>query len=162
MAISGVCLTVVDHDGDQARFDVIDETLDKTTLGSLVTEAEVNFERAAAFGDEIGGHLISGHVSGTLEVVSRTPHGENLELVFRAPPDQVRYLLPKGYVSIDGISLTIGRVDDDTFSVHLIPETRRVTTIDAKQPGSTANLEVDPMTQAVVATVERLLAERHA
>jgi riboflavin synthase len=162
IAVDGVCLTAVASDADQARFDVIDETLALTTLGALAPDHVVNFERAAAFGDEIGGHLLSGHVVATVEVVARTERDANLELVLRVPADHLKHVLPKGYVALDGISLTIGRVEGDTFSVHLIPETRRVTTLDAKRPGDRINLEVDAMTQAVVATVERVLAQRSA
>ncbi len=160
ISVDGVCLTAVAFDDSTARFDCIDETLALTTLGDRRVGDEVNFERAAAFGDEIGGHLLSGHVVSTVEVVSRTEREANLELVLRLPEAHVKHVLPKGYVALDGISLTIGRVEGDTFSVHLIPETRSATTIDGKHPGDQMNLEVDAMTQAVVATVERVLAAR--
>ena len=160
VAVDGVCLTVVDATGDRARFDCIDETLALTTLGARVPGDAVNYERAASFGDEIGGHLLSGHIVGTAEIRSRTERDGNLELVLHIPPGHIKHVLPKGYVALDGISLTVGRVEGDTFSVHLIPETRRVTTLDDKLPGHRVNLEVDAMTQAVVATVERVLAAR--
>lgn len=162
VAVAGTCLTVVEHDGDRARFDCIDETLRRTTLGALAAGDEVNVERAARFGDEIGGHLLSGHVLDTLELVERAEVEGNLRLRFRAPRSAVRYLLPKGFVAVDGCSLTIGEVDPGaaTFDVHLIPETRRVTTLDDLRPGDRSNLEVDASTQAVVDTVERVLASR--
>jgi riboflavin synthase len=162
VSVAGTCLTVVARRGDEARFDCIDETLRRTTLGALGPGSLVNVERAARLGDEIGGHLLSGHVLGTAEVVSREVREENLALTLRAPTGTGKYLLPKGYVAVDGCSLTLGEVDRarDTFAVHLIPETRRVTTLDALRPGDRVNLEVDSATQAVVDTVERVLAER--
>lgn len=162
VAVAGTCLTVVERDGDRLRFDCIDETLRRTTLGDLVPGAEVNVERAARFGDEIGGHLLSGHVLGTATVVARDEVEGNLRLRLRAPAEAVPYLLPKGFVAVDGCSLTIGIVDPGaaTFEVHLIPETRRVTTLDALRVGDRTNLEVDAATQAVVDTVERVLATR--
>jgi riboflavin synthase len=160
VSIDGVCLTAVSFDTETACFDCIDETLALTTLGERVVGEAVNFERAAAFGDEIGGHLLSGHVVGTAEVVSRTERAGNLEILLRMPTEHTKHVLPKGYVALDGISLTVGRVEDDVFSVHLIPETRTVTTIVSKQVGGRMNLEVDAMTQAVVATVERVLARQ--
>ncbi len=162
VSVAGTCLTVVAGRGDEARFDCIDETLRRTTLGGLRPGDEVNVERAARFGDEIGGHLLSGHVLATAEVVAREERDGNLALTLRVPADAVRYLMPKGYVAVDGCSLTIGVVDRAaaTFAVHLIPETRRVTTLDALRPGDRVNLEVDAATQAVVDTVERVLAER--
>lgn len=162
VAVAGTCLTAVRIDGDVVWFDVIGETLAKTTLGGLSAGARVNYERAARFGDEIGGHLLSGHVIGAAEVVGRAEEGENLTLVIRAPADARKYVLAKGYVAVDGASLTIGAVDREagTFAVHLIPETRRVTTLGRRVVGDRVNLEVDASTVAVVDTVERVLAER--
>jgi riboflavin synthase len=162
VSVCGVCLTAVDIDGDRASFDAIDETLRLTTLGALAPGDRVNIERAARFGDEIGGHALSGHVWGTVEVVAVASTETNHTIVLRAPADAMPCLLPKGYVGLDGCSLTIGRVDteDRTFRVHLIPETLRVTTLGERVPGDRLNLELDAMTQAVVATVERVLASR--
>ncbi len=162
IAIAGVCLTAVAHDDDRATFDVIDETLRRTTLGELTEGGRANFERAAKFGDEVGGHVVSGHIYGRGEIVSRAEDGDNLALVVRAGGDVMPYVLEKGYLAVDGCSLTIGQVDRDagTFGLHLIPETREVTTLGDLQVGDPVNLEVDAMTQAVVDTVERVLAER--
>jgi riboflavin synthase len=160
VALDGACLTVVEQDGDLARFDAIDETLRLTTLGQLQAGSEVNAERAARFGDEIGGHLLSGHIIGTARVVARREDAGNLELQLEAPAELARFLLPKGYLGLAGVSLTLGRVEGPRFSVHLIPETRRVTTLDAARPGDLLNLEVDSLTQAVVTTTERVLAAR--
>ncbi len=162
VAIAGTCLTVTSHRDDEACFDVIAETLSCTHLSDQGVGSRVNYERAAAFGDEIGGHLLSGHVVGCVEVVDRQDVGGQIDLELRPPRDQIRYILPKGYVALDGVSLTVGRVDEEgcLFSVHLIPETLRVTTLEDVQRGARLNLEVDAMTQAAVATVERVLAQR--
>jgi riboflavin synthase len=158
VSVAGTCLTAVHVDGPRVAFDCIGETLARTTLGGLQVGDEANFERAARFGDEIGGHLLSGHVSTTVPLVGREEREGNLTLWFGNEAGVGRYLLPKGYVAIDGCSLTLGEVSAARFAVHLIPETRRVTTLDALRPGDRVNLEVDAQTQAVVDTVERVLA----
>jgi riboflavin synthase len=162
ISLDGVCLTVVRFDGRCASFDAIDETLRLTTLGERGGGSWLNFERAATFGAEIGGHLLSGHIIGTCTVVSSTTVDGNLAMVLRPPAHARKYIIAKGYVALDGISLTIGTVDasDGSFSIHLIPETRAVTTIGDRQPGDRINLEVDAMTQAVVDTVERVMSAR--
>lgn len=166
VAIAGVCLTAVDRTAedadDTAVFDVIDETLRRTTLGALAEGGRVNFERAAKVGDEIGGHFVSGHIFGRGTLVSRTEEGDNLALVIETEASVMPYILEKGYLAVDGCSLTIGRVDREanTFALHLIPETREVTTLGAVAVGDVVNLEVDAMTQAVVDTVERVMASR--
>ena len=158
VAVSGVCLTAVEVDGDRVHFDIISESLDRSRLGRIRIGDRVNIERAAAFGDEIGGHLISGHVWGMAEVTAVEPGTGQTTITLRPPADALRYILPKGYIALDGCSLTIGGSVDDTFSVHLIPETLRITTFGEVAVGDLINVEVDPMTQAVVATVERVLA----
>ena len=153
---------ITSFDDTTACFDVIGETLRCTTIGELAIGHKVNFERSATLGDEIGGHLLSGHIAGTVEVVYRHEEEGNLTLSLRPPAEHHKHILPKGYVALDGCSLTVGSVDGGSgvFAVHLIPETRRVTTLDAKRAGDRLNLEVDAWTQAVVATVERVLASR--
>ena len=160
VAVDGVCLTVVEFDEKRATFDVIAETLRLTTIGQLKTGDSVNIERAARFNDEIGGHLLSGHVSGTAQIIERLDIPEETMLRIQLPTDLQPYVLPKGFISIDGVSLTVGRVQDGAFSVHLIPETLRRTTLNLAQIGDAVNIELDAMTQAVVATVERVLAQR--
>lgn len=162
VSVAGVCLTAVEVSADRVSFDVIAETLARTTLGALTHGDQVNVERAARFGDEIGGHLLSGHIWGTAEIVEVAATETNRTLTLRAPPSALPCLLPKGFVGLDGCSLTLGQVDPSTgtFQVHLIPETLRVTTLDKARPGDRINLELDAMTQAVVATVERVLAAR--
>lgn len=160
VAHNGCCLTVTETDGCTARFDLMAETLDKTNLGRLKAGDLVNLERAARFGDEIGGHLMSGHITATTEIlrIERTEH--NTTMHFALPAALKPYILPKGFVGLDGCSLTIGSVGEDSFCVHLIPETLRRTLFGTRQAGDTVNLEIDPQTQAVVDTVGRILAAK--
>lgn len=160
VAIDGVCLTVVSGDPLDATFDVIGETLRVTTLGARRAGDRVNIERSARFGDEIGGHLISGHVSGTAVVHARHVHDDAVELRLRVDPGLVAYVLPKGFVGLDGCSLTVGPTvsEQGEFSVYLIPETLRVTTLGGRGPGDRLNIEIDSLTRAVVDTVARILS----
>lgn len=160
VAHNGCCLTVTEADGRTARFDLMAETLDKTNLGRLKAGDLVNLERAARFGDEIGGHLMSGHITATTEIlrIERTEH--NTTMHFALPAALKPYILPKGFVGLDGCSLTIGGVGEDSFCVHLIPETLRRTLFGTRQAGDTVNLEIDPQTQAIVDTVGRILAAK--
>ena len=160
VAHNGCCLTVTETDGRTARFDLMAETLDKTNLSRLKAGDLVNLERAARFGDEIGGHLMSGHITATTEIlrIERTEH--NTTMHFALPAALKPYILPKGFVGLDGCSLTIGNVGEDSFCVHLIPETLRRTLFGTRQAGDTVNLEIDPQTQAVVDTVGRILAAK--
>ena len=157
VSVNGVCLTAVEITGSTVAFDVISETLNLTTLGTLTEGNWVNLERALKVGDEIGGHLLSGHIMGTGEIIVREETDENTDLVIDCPTDIMRFIQPKGYIAIDGISLTVGRVEENTFSLHIIPETLRLTTLGVKGLGSDVNLEVDSMTQTIVATVERMM-----
>ncbi|PAV27431.1 riboflavin synthase [Tamilnaduibacter salinus] len=156
VSIDGVCLTVTNQEGDCLFFDAMQETLRLTHLGDLNTGDVVNFERAARIGDEIGGHLLSGHVHTTAEVIAIDTPENNRTITFRVPDDWCRYLFPKGYIAINGASLTIGDVVDDTFNVHLIPETLRVTTFANLSVGDRVNVEIDSQTQTVVDTIERM------
>mgnify|MGYP001162109718 FL=1 len=160
VSVNGVCLTAVEIIGSTVAFDVISETLNLTTLGTLAEGNWVNLERALKVGDEIGGHLLSGHIMGTGEIIVREETDENTDLVIDCPADIMRFIQPKGYIAIDGISLTVGRVEENTFSLHIIPETLRLTTLGVKGLGSDVNLEVDSMTQTIVATVERMMEDK--
>lgn len=162
VALAGVCLTFVEGGPEDAAFDVIDETLRLTTLGALAPGDPVNVERAARMSDEIGGHLLSGHVSGRARIVAREEGPTHLSLTLRVDPGLAAYVLPKGFIGLDGCSLTVGETvsADGEFQVHLIPETLRVTTLGELQPGDALNVEVDAMTRAVVDTVERVMARR--
>lgn len=158
IAINGTCLTITEFNGNQVRFDVIDTTLQLTNLGQLTQGDRVNFERAARIGDEIGGHLMSGHILCQAQVVEVSLEGNNRKIRFATPGTAAPYLLPKGFVGLNGCSLTLAEVDNDGFSISLIPETLRQTTFGLLEVGDSVNLEVDPQTQAVVDTVQRYMA----
>lgn len=159
VALNGVCLTVTKFDTStsEAYFDVMNESLRVTNLGALSLGSSVNFERAAQIGAEIGGHLMSGHISITCPLVKRIDTDTNCELVFGTPESFSKYILPKGFVGLDGCSLTVGSEVTDCFSVHLIPETLAVTGFSEAKVGDEINVEIDPQTQAIVDTVERYL-----
>ena len=160
VSVDGVCLTVVEINDQMISFDVIPETLSLTTLGEKVVGNWVNLERALKMGDELGGHLLSGHIMGVGEIIERSSGAEHLDLLIDCPDNVLKFIQQKGYIAIDGISLTIGEVDDGGFALHLIPETMKLTTIGGKQLGEHVNIEVDSMTQTIVSTVERVLEER--
>jgi riboflavin synthase len=158
VSIDGVCLTVTSIDGSNVNFDVIAETLHRTTLSDLETGSEVNFERALRFGDELGGHLLSGHIMSAGLIHSITENGEGKDFSIIAPPSLQKYIIEKGFVAIDGISLTIGVVESNIFALHIIPETLRMTTLGSKLEGDAVNIEIDSNTQTIVSTVERILS----
>lgn len=160
VAHNGCCLTVTRVSGCLAEFDLMAETLAKTNLGSLKAGDRVNLERAARFGDEIGGHVMSGHII-TQTPVTRIEQSEhNRTLWFALPADLKPYVLTKGFIGLDGCSLTIGSVTEREFNVHLIPETLQRTLFGSRQVGDCVNVEIDAQTQAIVDTVERVLAQR--
>ena len=162
VSIDGVCLTAVTIQDSVVDFDVISETLARTTLGKLTVGQHVNVERSLKFGDEIGGHLLSGHIMASGILHSKKEHGEGIDYTILAPLDVRKYLMEKGYIAVDGISLTIGEVHEGTFSLHIIPETLRLTTLIDKEVGDAVNLEIDSTTQTIVATVERVLEEKRS
>jgi len=147
-SIDGICQTVTKIEGDTVWFDAIDETLNCTSLKNLKVGDQVNIERALKMGDELGGHLISGHICTTVEITKI----EGNIYTFACPQKWCRYLFTKGFVALDGMSLTVVEVDRDTkqFCVHLIPETLKETTIEKKQIGAHVNLEVDYLVQALI------------
>ncbi|WP_439677649.1 riboflavin synthase [Embleya sp. MST-111070] len=156
IAVNGVCLTVVDDkvDPEVATFtaDVMQETLDKSSLGALSTGSRVNLERPMVLGGRLGGHLVQGHVDGTGEILARTP-GEEWEIVEIALPAHLaRYVVDKGSITVDGISLTVVEAHDASFTVSLIPTTLALTTLGVKTVGDPVNLEVD----IIAKYVERL------
>lgn len=161
IAVDGVCLTAVSQHGSLVTFDVIPETLQRTTLKNLQINTLVNIERAAAIGDEIGGHLLSGHIWGTVTIVKKQNYADYSILTCSCPQEWTKYLVPKGFVSLDGASLTLVEVNPKgEFSVHLIPETLQRTTLGIKKVGDLINLELDSQTQAIVDTIERLYGKR--
>lgn len=162
VAQNGVCLTVrtlkENSDGSyQVSFDAISQTLALTNLSDVKSDDYVNIERAARFGDEIGGHVVSGHIFGCIDVLSIEQDDLNMRIVFERPAELRPYLLNKGFVALNGCSLTIAEVTDDTFTVCLIPETRDVTIFGEIEPGDKVNLEIDPSTQATVDTIKELM-----
>ena len=159
VALNGCCLTVSKVEGKQLTFDLMSETLGLTNLGDLQTGDLVNYEHAAKMGDEVGGHVLSGHIHCTARITAIKPTENNLELRFELPGQWTKYVFNKGYISINGASLTVGDVKDDQFSVYLIPETLRITTFSKLSEGDTVNIEVDAQTQAIVDTLERLLPD---
>jgi riboflavin synthase len=154
IAVNGVCLTVTGSAGEEFTADVMRETLTRSSLGALAPSAPVNLERSVRLADRLGGHLVQGHVDGVGELLSRTP-AEHWDVVRIAlPPGLDRYVVEKGSIAVDGISLTVVAVTGDWFEVSLIPETLKRTTLGHKQPGETVNLEVD----VIAKYVEKLTA----
>jgi riboflavin synthase len=157
IAVNGVCLTVVDPGGSTDgtfTVELMPETLKRSSLGAVVPGARVNLERAVPVGGRLGGHIVQGHVDGVATLLSRTPGERTDELRFSLAPDLARYVVEKGSITVDGVSLTVAAVTSDTFTVALIPTTLSHTTLGIRQPGDTVNLEVD----VVAKYVERLTA----
>lgn len=158
VSIDGVCHTVVNVEGSIVSFESMEETLKRTTLGKLRKGRLVSIERSARFGDEIGGHEMAGHVIGTGAVCKIERDDKNLTLTIQCPPQWMKYIFYKGFVGVDGSSLTVGETDDKGFfKIHLIPETLRITNFGVKKQGDGVNIELDAKTRTVVDTVERLL-----
>jgi riboflavin synthase len=157
IAVNGVCLTVVDVNGDVFTADVIGETLRRSSLGPAATGDRLNLERAAKVGHRLGGHLVQGHVDGTGTVLSRTApqQGAPWELVrIGMPAGLARYVVEKGSITVDGVSLTVIDVGSDDFSVGLIPTTQQLTTLGVRHPGELVNVEVD----VIAKYVDRMVA----
>lgn len=155
VAINGVCLTVTEYDRASFTVEVSPETLRRTNLGTLKEGAEVNLERSLRVGDRLGGHYVSGHIDGTGTILRKIPEGNALNYTIQTEPEILRYVVPKGSIAVDGISLTVVQVDRTTFSVAIIPFTARMTTLGKKGPGATVNLECDLLGKYV----EKFLAE---
>jgi riboflavin synthase len=156
IAVNGVCLTVVGWEGEgrvRIGFDVMGETLKRSSLGALEAGSTVNLERATRADARLDGHIVQGHVDGTGVVISRTP-GDDWEAVrFGLPAELARFVAEKGSIAVDGVSLTVSAVGDDWFEVGLIPETLRATTLGSKQPGDPVNLETDVLAKYVARLV---------
>jgi riboflavin synthase len=155
IAVNGVCLTVIDPAGSTDgtfTVELVPETLKRSSLSAVAAGARVNLERAVAVGGRLGGHIVQGHVDGVATLLSRRPAERSDELVFSLAPDLARYVVEKGSITVDGVSLTVAGVTSDTFTVALIPTTLAHTTLGMRQPGDTVNLEVD----VVAKYVERL------
>ncbi|MEY4043090.1 MAG: hypothetical protein RL529_657 [Actinomycetota bacterium] len=160
IAVCGTCLTVVEHDATSFTADVMQETLNLTSLAGIKVGDPVNLERAMTAATRFGGHVVQGHVDGLGEIISRTP-SENWELVkvvkVRIPKQLMKYIVLKGSITIDGVSLTVNEVGDDFIGLSLIPETLKLTTLGSKQPGDKVNVEADVMAKHI----ERLLEARN-
>jgi riboflavin synthase len=156
IAVNGCCLTVTSFDAGSFAADAVIETLARTNLGDLAVGDRVNLERPLRFADRLGGHLVQGHVDATGTVRDRAPQADGSEVVVIEAPDAVlRYVVLKGSITVDGVSLTVARVDDDAFAIALIPHTLAVTTLGARPVGTRVNLEVDLVAKYVEALVAR-------
>ncbi len=161
VCVDGVCLTVTSVTDTLMSFDLIIETLRSTTFDKVKISEQVNLERSIKFGDEIGGHILSGHVSDTVSIDKISKTDENYLLTFKTSPDIVKYLFPKGYVAINGVSLTVGDVsrEDNLFNVYLIPETLRRTNLSNKLVGDLVNVEIESQTRNTVDTITQITKE---
>ena len=156
IACSGACMTVVDKGNSKDRWFAVTasgETLSKTTLGSWTVGDPVNLERPMRVGDELGGHIVSGHVDDVAEIVRIVPEGESARMTFQAPVALARFIAPKGSVALDGVSLTVNEVDGARFGVNIIPHTFEVTTFGRAKPGMKVNLEIDLLARYVARLV---------
>ena len=154
IACSGCCLTAVEIGSDWFAADASAETLNRTTLGLWRPGARVNLERSLRLGDELGGHLVSGHVDGIGQVLSATPEHGSIRFVFHVPGDLARFIAVKGSIAVDGVSLTINEVTDDTFGVNIIPHTAAVTRFGTLGPSDAVNLEIDMLARYVARLAE--------
>ena len=154
IALNGVCLTATRVSGNVVTFDVVPETLERSTLGTLQNGERVNLELSLRLGDRIGGHFVYGHVDATAQILARTPEGQGQRLTIECPPALARMICEKAFVSVDGVSLTVACVGPGRFDLALIPETLVRTTLGQRAPGSRVNIEADPLARYAVAAVD--------
>ena len=154
IACSGICLTAVELNGDSFAVDASAETLARTSMGSWRTGGRVNLERSLRLGDELGGHLVSGHVDGVGRVLSATPENASVRWRFAVPREIARYIAVKGSVAVDGVSLTVNEVDAESFGVNIIPHTAAMTSLGTLQPGDAVNIEIDTLARYVARLME--------
>ena len=160
ISLDGVCLTVVEFSEHTASFDIIDETLNRTTLSKLEVGDMINVERSLKFGEEIGGHQVSGHIDQIAEITDINNPENNHIVRMKIPSKYMPYIIEKGYIALDGCSLTIANVFDDGFNVCLIPETLRRTTFGFKKEGDFVNFEIEAATKAIVDSYDRMRGGR--
>lgn len=162
VSVDGVCQTVISINGTEVSFQAIQETLEKTTLNELILGNTVSIERSLCLGDQIGGHEVSGHVFGTGFIQQILPTENNLTLVIQCSPTWMKYILPKGFIAVDGSSLTVGTTDPERglFTLHLIPETLKRTHFADKKIQDRVNIEFESKTKTIVDTVERYLSTK--
>tara|TARA_Y100000741_G_scaffold299944_1_gene241207 strand:- start:24 stop:632 length:609 start_codon:yes stop_codon:yes gene_type:complete len=157
ISVDGVCLTVKDENPEILRFDLVEETIKRTNFQNIKTGDNVNLERSLKMGDEIGGHPVSGHIHGISKVISIDKRDQSWDVKFSVEPFMHDYMLHKGYVAINGCSLTIGEVSNESFTIHLIPETLSVTNLFQLEQDSVVNIELDQNTVIIADTVKKYL-----
>lgn len=155
IAHNGVCLTIVDKGADWYAVEVSAESISKTTLGDWVEGGRINLERAMKVGDELGGHIVSGHVDGVATVLSITDENESKRFVFEAPENLAKFVAPKGSVALDGVSLTVNEVDGRRFGINVIPHTQAVTTFGRLRQGDRVNMEIDMLARYVARLLDK-------
>ena len=157
VSVNGVCLTIKDNNPDILRFDLVEETIKRTNFEMIESGDNVNLERSLKMGDEIGGHLISGHIHGISKVISIEMRDESWDVEFSVEPFMKDYILHKGYIAINGCSLTVGEMNDKSFMIHLIPETLSITNLFQLKQDSSVNVELDQNTIVIADTVKKYL-----
>lgn len=155
IACNGACMTVIERGPGWFRISASGESLAKTTMGDWRMDTPINFERALKVGDELGGHIVSGHVDGVARIVEIRPEGESKRFVFEAPDSLKRYIAPKGSVALDGVSLTVNEVQGARFGINIIPHTQEVTTFGTAKAGDRVNLEIDMLARYVARLMDK-------
>ena len=160
VSVDGVCLSLVKKNNDYCEFEAVEETINRTTLGSYKQGTKVNLEKSLKFGDTVGGHFVSGHIHTRGRIVEVELVGESKNILVEIEEKWIKYLTEKGYISVNGASITIGKVSKNTFYIHLIPETLKTTNLDELIYDNYVNLEFDQATIAIVDTTERLINQK--
>ena len=160
VSVDGVCLSLVKKNNEYCEFEAVEETINRTTLGSYKQGSKVNLEKSLKFGDTVGGHFVSGHIHTKGRIVEVELIGESKNILVEIEEKWIKYLTEKGYISVNGASITIGKVSKNTFYIHLIPETLKTTNLDELIYDNYVNLEFDQTTIAIVDTTERLINQK--
>ncbi len=160
VSVDGVCLSLVKKNNEYCEFEAVEETINRTTLGSYKQGTKVNLEKSLKFGDTVGGHFVSGHIHTRGRIVEVELVGDSKNILVEIEEKWIKYLTEKGYISVNGASITIGKVSKNTFYVHLIPETLKTTNLDELIYDNYVNLEFDQATIAIVDTTERLINQK--
>ena len=160
VSVDGVCLSLVKKNKEYCEFEAVEETINRTTLGSYKQGTKVNLEKSLKFGDTVGGHFVSGHIHTRGRIVEVELVGESKNILIEIEEKWIKYLTEKGYISVNGASITIGKVSKNTFYIHLIPETLKTTNLDELIYDNYVNLEFDQTTIAIVDTTERLINQK--
>ena len=160
VSVDGVCLSLVKKNNEYCEFEAVEETINRTTLGSYKQGSKVNLEKSLKFGDTVGGHFVSGHIHTRGRIVEVELVGESKNILVEIEEKWIKYLTEKGYISVNGASITIGKVSKNTFYIHLIPETLKTTNLDELIYDNYVNLEFDQATIAIVDTTERLINQK--